>query len=86
LTQLRRLTVTGAGITDAGLSWLEGLRNLQELDLCGTNVTDAGLEHLCKLQSLSLLWVRRGQLSDGGIFALRLALPNLRVLEHGGDS
>ena len=43
LTQLKRLSLYGGGITDAGLKHLKGLTQLQNLFLGDTQVTDAGL-------------------------------------------
>src|ERR1700722_1045925 len=40
---------TKTKVTDAGLTELAGLKNLQELNLHGTKVTDAGLKELAGL-------------------------------------
>ena len=46
MPQLRLLNLEYTKLTDAGLSHLVRLSNLQEMGLCGTKVTDAGLTHL----------------------------------------
>jgi len=42
------LALVFAGVTDAGLKELAGLKSLQKLDLRRTQVTDAGLKELQK--------------------------------------
>lgn len=42
----RRLTLTGTGLSDAGIRHLEGLTKLTELDLRKTRVTAAGIDRL----------------------------------------
>ena len=43
LKSLRKLYLSGLGVTDAGLKELALLKHLRELNLGGTKVTDAGL-------------------------------------------
>ena len=46
LADLRRLSLRGTQVTDAGLIHLKDLPNLQFLDLAGTQVTEAGVSNL----------------------------------------
>ena len=46
LKRLKRLSLVGAGLTDAGIRHLEGLTNLESLDLRKTKATKEGIERL----------------------------------------
>jgi Leucine-rich repeat (LRR) protein len=48
LKQVKRLSLAGSGLGDAGIQHLEGLTNLEALDLRKTKVTAAGIERLQK--------------------------------------
>ncbi len=79
LTQLQRLELSGADVTDAGLEHLKGLTQLQRLVLTGTRVSDAGLEHLRRLTQLQLLNLAHTQVTDAGLEHLK-GLAQLKEL------
>jgi hypothetical protein len=70
-------------ITDAGLSHVEGLKELRRLSVARTDITDAGLEHLkglASLESLNLEWTK---VTDAGLKQLA-GLTKLQTLKlHG---
>ena len=73
--------LSGTKVTDAGLSHLKGLTNLQTLWLTGTwGVTDAGLEHLKALTKLKSLHLDRTNVTDEGVEKLQQALPDCYIL------
>jgi tRNA A-37 threonylcarbamoyl transferase component Bud32 len=93
LSYLRKLHLSGIGITDAGMVHLEGLKGLRELALSGTRVGDAGMEHLAgltQLQGLSFFGNSSEGVSDAGLRHLqglthlrRLWLTSSRVSDKG---
>jgi hypothetical protein len=77
------LDLSRTGITDAGLTALSKMPNLERLDLRGTAVGDEGvlaLASLSRLESLSLYGTR---VTDAGLPALQ-GLSSLRRLYVGG--
>jgi Leucine Rich repeat len=68
-----------AGVGDEGAEYLNKLSSIQTLGLGGTNVSDVGLAHLNGFKSLGRLVVGRG-VTDGGITAIRQALPTINVI------
>src|SRR5450432_40893 len=79
-TDLQKLTLWGAGITDAGLEHLAPLVHLTELGLDNTMVTDAGLAKLAPLVNLKTLVLQRSiEVSDDGLVPIG-KLPNLAYL------
>ncbi|HEX7379088.1 MAG TPA: hypothetical protein VF278_18340, partial [Pirellulales bacterium] len=70
LAELRNMDLEGlevpnhAGITDAGMSHLAGMRNLRDLHVQGTQVTGAGLHELRQLPRLFRLFISASQ-ADG---------------------
>ena len=78
-TNLKRLHVTGTGVTDASLKHLKALTKLEALGLTGTQVTDDGQEHLKVLTKLEVLGLAGTQITDAGLEHLR-GLRNLRYL------
>lgn len=60
--QLKRL-VLGAQVTDAGLSEVGSLRNLEDVAFLKSNVTDAGMEHIIGLPKLRSLQISGCQVS-----------------------
>lgn len=87
LTDVRDLSVSGPGVTNAGLAQLARLRVLQYLAVSGAvvgdnnrihppepheiGVTDAGMEHLGGLSHLKGLNVSHTAVTDDGVAALR---------------
>jgi uncharacterized protein (TIGR03067 family) len=66
-------------VTDAGLSDLKVLNNLQALYLFGTAVTDAGLQELGKLKSLRSLDLFGTRVTVAGLKKLQQALPGTQI-------
>ena len=80
LKELRRLDLTGSGVTNEGLAGITGLRHLEHLALDHTDVGDEGLLHLKGLKQLK--WLSLGgceRVTNKGIAHLR-GLENLRYL------
>jgi hypothetical protein len=70
-------------VSDAGLSYLDGLASLKELDLSDSRVTDAGLLHLRRMKSLQRLSLARTRITDAGLVHLS-ALTSLQALSLRG--
>ncbi|MDG3004458.1 leucine-rich repeat domain-containing protein [Paludisphaera mucosa] len=83
LTRLRRLDLSGSGVTDAGLAALEGLQRLGYLELGGTDIGDAGLMHVGRLAALEELYLNGTKVGDAGLAHLK-GLGELRTLYLGG--
>ena len=83
LSQLQRLWLNDASVTDAGLVHLKGLTNLSTLGLGGAQVSDAGLAHLKGLIKLSRLGLNGTQVTDAGLAHLK-GLTKLSVLMLDG--
>ena len=66
-------------ITDAGLTHLRGLTQLQSLDLQYDNVTDAGLFNLQNMKQLQTLSLSSTKITDAGLASLQ-ALTGLQSL------
>ena len=79
------LNLAGTGVTDAGLSQIAGLKNLQRLHLEKTAVTDAGLAHLKGLAELRYLNLYGTKVTDKGLESLKglKKLQNLYVWQTG---
>lgn len=69
-------------ITDAGISKLSDLVNLEWLHLGGTALTDAGLGELAKLKSLKDVTVTKTEASLEEIQRLRQVLPDCTVRDN----
>jgi serine/threonine protein kinase len=79
-TNLTRLVLWNAGISDAGLEHLKDLTSLKELHLfANPNVTDAGLAHLKRLTNLSALDLNATRVTDAGLVHLK-GFTNLTLL------
>lgn len=76
---LRRLDLTGTGISDAGLAGVSAFPNLESLHVPRTRISDDGLKHLSSLGQLESLNLYGTAVSDSGIGALE-GLPLLRRL------
>jgi hypothetical protein len=89
LTGLKALYLCGMSkISDAGLSALQNLQNLQVLDLRGSQLSDEGVLCLAKLTALRLVNLVDTQVSTIGVAKLRGALPGTCIVwghtEEGG--
>ena len=67
-------------ITDAGLAYLNQMRDLRWLELGGTQITDAGIEHFAPLGSLKYVGLAHTRITDEGIRRLSLLAPGLEGL------
>jgi Leucine Rich repeat len=72
--------LTGSSMTDAELSHLEGLTDLQLLYLPDTKVGDAGLAHLKGMSRLTMLILWKTKVGDAGLSNLA-GLTRLRTLD-----
>jgi uncharacterized membrane protein len=76
---IKILDLAGTKVTDAGLTAIQQMPNLQELRLERTAVTDAGLKNLTKLRKLDYLNLYGTPVTDAGLDTLK-GLPALRHL------
>jgi len=84
LSELRRLSLYAASLTDESLEKLAGLAQLESLGLGATPVTDGGLTHLEKLPSLHWLWLPKStKVTDQRVEDLKRRLPGLVVYRQG---
>jgi hypothetical protein len=85
LTRLEYLQIGwyADGVTDAGVAYLERLRNLKALELQGASMTDEGVAHLGKLSRLEILKIDRNPITDAGPAKLG-PLMGLKLLYVGG--
>ncbi len=85
LTRLKRLSLYGSFVSDAGLAHLRSLSELTFLDLSNTNVSDAGLAQLTDLTDLTHLELSSTRISDKGLVRLKkltkLNYLNLRATQ-----
>jgi hypothetical protein len=77
------LDLSRTAITDAGLTLVGKMANLQHLDLRGTAVGDAGLKALAPLHNLQTLGLYGTAVTDAGLPAL-LQMSGLKRLYIGG--
>lgn len=84
------LKLSNSKITDVGLKFLAGHKNLTALELVYTKVTDTGLKDLAKLPNLGLLNLRSTEVTDAGLKELAglarlsaLDLANNKVTDAG---
>jgi len=86
LTRLKKLWLSGAGISDEGIRHLSGLTNLESLGIVGQcRITDVGLKHLANMQKLYRLQIMDGHFSDRALQYLE-NLPSLYWLELTSDN
>ncbi|QDV41760.1 Leucine Rich repeats (2 copies) [Stieleria neptunia] len=71
LPRLRRVSLSGNGITDGGLKHLFDCKQLTDVSFGGTAVTDAGLAQLQHLPSLTGLHLLDNQITADGIRGLK---------------
>ena len=81
--ELRRLNLSTAKITDAGLAEISGLRKLEMLSIRDTGVTDAGLTNLAGFRKLEELFLQHSKVHGAGLSNLT-ELQELRVLRLDG--
>jgi hypothetical protein len=79
LTELEKLDLYGATVTDEGLAQLKDLQKLRNFGLGGTPITDKGLVYLEKLQGLRHIWLPKERITKAGIEKLKEACPDLSV-------
>lgn len=72
-------------ITDATLSPIRWLANLEYLDLGSTGIGDAGLIHIARMTRLEELNLHKTQITDAGLIHLR-QMQRLRTLRLDGTS
>lgn len=82
LPHVAYLYLEDAYLTDAGLTVVGELRELQTLDLRFTSIGDAGLAHLGRLQQLRSLNLTNTKVADTGLEHLK-QLPQLERLRLG---
>lgn len=75
-----RLHLRGGDITDAAMTLLSAVPDLEDLDLRDSAVTDAGVASLSKLPDLRRLDLRGSAVTDGGVARLAAALPNCEIV------
>lgn len=76
-SNLVRLNLGGASVTDTGLVQLAQMKNLERLDLSRTAITDAGLARLVTLQRLEYLNLYGTKITDAALEPLS-QIPSLR--------
>ena len=84
-TGLRKLSISGMGVGDSGLSYIGRLTSLRSLALEREDVSDAGLDQLTKLHRLESLFLRSRRISDDGLKSIA-RLRNLRMLRINESS
>jgi len=77
-TELRKLQLRNAGITDEGLIKLKRLNKLESLNLVGTDITVAGLKQL-GLSRLKNLYLYRTGINAADWPILRQAMPGVAI-------
>jgi Leucine-rich repeat (LRR) protein len=89
-TSIQSLNLTGSKITDAGLTHLEHLPQLQWLYIDNTAITDEGFEHLKNLTQLRAIFLKNDKITDAGLRHLkrlhrleRLFLDNTQITDAG---
>jgi len=71
--------LSGSKPSDADLSRLTDLMELERLNLQGTSITDAGLRNLEKLSRLTEVNLQSTGVSAAGIDRLQTALPKCKI-------
>jgi len=90
LTRLEFLVLNRTRITDAGLAYLQGMKELKRLYLSKTQIGDEGISHLAKLSKLEGIILNDTNITDAGLAHLKglgnlnmLYLQNTRVTDAG---
>ncbi len=77
--RLEALQLKSSKMTDAALTHLKELPQLRSLTIENAPITDAALVHLRALPELREVELKRTKVSEGGVEALRNALPSLKI-------
>ena len=67
LNKLKAIKITGFGITDNGMKYLSGLKNLEQISILCHNelsITDEGLKYIADLPKLYRLNIKDGHFTD----------------------
>ena len=80
LAKLTDLSLSGTGITDAGLKEVAKLQQLKRLSLINTKITDAGLKEIAKMQKLTTLFLDDTNITDAGVAEFKKALPKCAIV------
>jgi hypothetical protein len=72
----------GSNVTDAHLTHVEALTDLEELLLNNTQITDVGLQHVGRLHGLEEVWLNGTEVTDAGLEYLK-GLTELVMLDLG---
>jgi hypothetical protein len=90
MTNLERLELAGAGLSDVGLRHLRALRRLKTLALTGKGITDDGVIEISALGGLEALYLEATSITDSGLERLKplsklkhLALVNASITDRG---
>ena len=85
--RLRTLSISGGSsklVTDAGVAFLTGMKDIERLLLCNMQLTDAGLSSIIKgMDRLTTLELDGTDITDGGL-AIVSHLPALETLSVEG--
>ncbi|HEX4131753.1 MAG TPA: hypothetical protein VHZ24_17080 [Pirellulales bacterium] len=83
LRHLRKLSIPGSPITDAGVALLARPGELEWLAFDSPGITDAAAAHIAQMSGLRHLALSNARISDDGVSVLS-HLPNLECLCIGG--
>jgi|GEM_PF-444391 len=78
---LKKLSVSGAKITDAGVEHISKMTGLVELVLQNTDATNAGIAKLVALKNLRLLNLQRTSYMTDDALAVIAKMPSIQYLE-----
>lgn len=91
--QIEMVSLSGTRVTDEGLRFLTGCRDLQLLECSGIPITDDGLKHIAQMQHLNSLSLDGTQVTDKGIQQLArlhglelLSVSNTNVTDAGVEA
>jgi hypothetical protein len=78
-SHLRRLSLQGDRVTDAGLAHLKSLAELEDLYLNCDHITDAGIVNLRNMRHMKRLTIEGGNMTDSGLVSID-QMPDLQFL------
>ncbi|MBN2590117.1 MAG: hypothetical protein JXA96_09655 [Sedimentisphaerales bacterium] len=87
LRKLKTLNITGFGITDNGIKYLSGLKNLEQISITCSNelsITDEGLKYIIDKPKLNRIFIKDGHFTDKALEYLS-GMPTLSWLELTSD-